>query len=561
MKVHYLFVIIFLIGFFLRFIQLSSIPNGLYPDETALGYNAYSILVSGKDEHGETYPLYFRSFDDYKLPVYIYLTSAAINFFGEGAFSVRLASAVFGSLSIAALFYLVYVLSKNKYLASVSALFLALNPWHFFFSRAGYEVNVATSFILFGVLFFVLSLTKEKKLYFLIPSAIFFLLSVYTYNVTRLIAPVIFIALIIFYYKNLTDKSKTILITVLTFFLVGMLPFITSFITLQSESGFSSHKDALIIGNATKAEIIETRSYFIDLPPLIQKAVFNYYFLVAFYYVKNLVSFFSTSFFFILGSDKPNQNIGQMAMFYFFEFPLIIAGVYYALKKKAKFLIPVLIWLLAVFIFGSVVRIVPNGTRTFPVVIPLTILSSYGFYILLEKLLYLKSMKVKISVIALSGFVIIYSYLFFFLSYFVRYPIEKAKDWRSEDQKTVSRILELEKNYNEIVFLENSEFFYTSFLYYSRYSPTTYHRSAKYRQSGLVSTLESVGKYKFGNIDWKNESPKEGTLYISGMEELPKSVKVIDEIKYPKRPVGIYYDRKIGQLSVEDRAYIFFEKE
>ena len=96
--------IIFVLGTFFRIFGLGELPNGLYPDETAIGYNAFSILVSGKDEHGASYPIYFKSFDDYKLPFYMYSTAAAIHAFGANAFAVRFTSALFGSLAIIALY-------------------------------------------------------------------------------------------------------------------------------------------------------------------------------------------------------------------------------------------------------------------------------------------------------------------------------------------------------------------------------------------------------------------------------------------------------------------------
>lgn len=52
---------ILLLGTFLRFYQLGEIPLGLNQDETAIGYNAYSILQTGRDEYGVFMPLYFKS--------------------------------------------------------------------------------------------------------------------------------------------------------------------------------------------------------------------------------------------------------------------------------------------------------------------------------------------------------------------------------------------------------------------------------------------------------------------------------------------------------------------
>jgi len=43
--------LILLLAFLLRFWQINKIPS-LNPDEAALGYNAYSLIQTGKDEHG-----------------------------------------------------------------------------------------------------------------------------------------------------------------------------------------------------------------------------------------------------------------------------------------------------------------------------------------------------------------------------------------------------------------------------------------------------------------------------------------------------------------------------
>src|SRR3989344_5210772 len=99
-----LFIIaIIILAAILSLYKLGEVPSGLYQDETAIGYNAYSLLETGKDEHGVSYPLYFKSFGDYKLPVYIYLTAFSVKTFGLTGFAVRLPSAVFGILSVAAI--------------------------------------------------------------------------------------------------------------------------------------------------------------------------------------------------------------------------------------------------------------------------------------------------------------------------------------------------------------------------------------------------------------------------------------------------------------------------
>src|SRR3990167_9986113 len=85
---------ILLIGGFLRFYKLGSIPSGLYVDEAVTGYNSYSILETGKDEYGKSLPIAFRFFGSYSPPLYTYLTSAIIHFRGLDIFAVRFVSAL-----------------------------------------------------------------------------------------------------------------------------------------------------------------------------------------------------------------------------------------------------------------------------------------------------------------------------------------------------------------------------------------------------------------------------------------------------------------------------------
>ena len=154
--------LIFSIAFILRFYRLGEIPNGLYQDETAIGYNAYSILQTGRDEYGNFFPLYFKSFGDWKLPVYIYTDVFSVKFFGLSPFSVRLPSALFGFLTVIVLFIFVKRLAKNDNLALFSSFLLAINPWHIHYSRATFETSISLFLLLSGGLLFLISFERRK---------------------------------------------------------------------------------------------------------------------------------------------------------------------------------------------------------------------------------------------------------------------------------------------------------------------------------------------------------------------------------------------------------------
>ena len=102
--------------FFTLFYKLVSYPPHLTIDEVAIGYNAFSILRTGKDEWGTTFPISFRSVGDYKAPILIYLTVPFIKVFGLTELAVRLPVAIFSALSVFLFWILVskYIFNKNQ---------------------------------------------------------------------------------------------------------------------------------------------------------------------------------------------------------------------------------------------------------------------------------------------------------------------------------------------------------------------------------------------------------------------------------------------------------------
>src|SRR3989344_6108180 len=100
MKKILLYSLIIALASFLRFWNLSNQPPGLTWDEAAIGYNAYSVLKTGKDEFGVRFPLIFKSFGDYKPGLYVYLTVPPVAVFGLSEFAVRFPSALFGTVAV-----------------------------------------------------------------------------------------------------------------------------------------------------------------------------------------------------------------------------------------------------------------------------------------------------------------------------------------------------------------------------------------------------------------------------------------------------------------------------
>jgi 4-amino-4-deoxy-L-arabinose transferase-like glycosyltransferase len=146
-----LFLLIIASAFFLRVYHVTVVPPALSWDEVAIGYNAYSILKTGKDEHGRFLPVdTFISYGDYKPPLAIYATLPFVAIFGLGDLAVRLPAALFGTLTVLLTYFLVGELFRRDGLALLCMGILAISPWHINISRGGFEANIALCFVVLG---------------------------------------------------------------------------------------------------------------------------------------------------------------------------------------------------------------------------------------------------------------------------------------------------------------------------------------------------------------------------------------------------------------------------
>src|SRR3989344_292895 len=143
---------ILFIAAILRFWNLGVNPPGLFVDEVSNGYNAYSIIKTGRDEYGNFMPLTFKAFGDYNLALSVYILVPSIAVFGLNEFAVRFPSALLGTLTVLLTYFLTKQLFKSgssfiahhssqKNVALVAAFFLAISPWHLQFSRYDHEAN------------------------------------------------------------------------------------------------------------------------------------------------------------------------------------------------------------------------------------------------------------------------------------------------------------------------------------------------------------------------------------------------------------------------------------
>ena len=123
----------------LRFAKLDEVPPGLHVDEAANAWNAYTLLKTGKDQHGVPWPIFYaRAFGENRSTSYIYplLPLQAIG--GMNVWTTRLPAAIGGVITVL-LMYLLGTRLFDYWTGLIAAGLLSVNPWHVQLSRYGYE--------------------------------------------------------------------------------------------------------------------------------------------------------------------------------------------------------------------------------------------------------------------------------------------------------------------------------------------------------------------------------------------------------------------------------------
>ena len=517
----------------IRLVLLASVPPHLTPDEASLGYNANSILKTGKDENGQVFPMIFKSFGDYKPGLYVYLTVPSILVFGLSEFGVRFPSALAGILSIFLLYLIVKKLFDER-LALISAFVLAVTPWAVYFSRGAWEANVALAFTLSGIYFFLKSLEKSK---YIIPSSIFFSLTLLTYQGAKLATAIIVIILVCLYWRKFIRFPKIHILSAIFVGLVISIPILVSVfrgqtgrLTVFSIFSYPRTEESLNAFLGQAGEKIGDLNYYLFHSETLnfKRAILGRWF-----------NHFSGRFLFFEGDwSNPRHSAPYQGMLLLSDIILIVLG-FVALVRKGLTKSTALVWLWLILspLPSALTRNEVHAIRAMNMVIPLVIILSFG----LQKILSSKYFKFAYLVVFLLSFA------YFLDAYFIHLPIHQAKLWGYGYKQIVKEITPIQKNYQRIVVQQSFAQPYIYFLFYQKYDPNKYQKQAVFSESGFKGDVGYVNKLdniEFTIINWTLFRGDRGTLFAADPETIPPKdssdpnlFRVIADIKYPD---GIY---------------------
>lgn len=515
---------IFLLGFILRVIFLDIAPPGFNADEAALGYNAYSLLKTGKDEWGASFPLVFKSFSDYKPGLYVYLAIPFVALFGLNELSVRLPSILLGAFSIILVYFLSKELFKKEAVALATAFLISISPWHLHFSRGAWETNVATFFILLGVLAFIKSL---KSHYFLWISAIAFIASMYTYQSPRVVVPALVLLLMIFYWKKLLIKRN---ISVVTLASILLLPLI---FILASTAGLARFQGVSILSDVGPLNRVNEERGQHEDTSFWAKIFHNKAEVYTGNFLGHYLDHFNPNFLFTLGDPLKRNKVPDMGQMYVFEIVTLLSGLYFLIRgsnfsnTKVVFL-----WLIVAPLASSLTYQTPHALRAHNMVIPLILISGLGLGMLWENLSRLTH---SVRYLAKTvGVIVIGFFLISFLDrYYLHLPKQYALEWEYGFAQAVAYITQNQNKYQKVIITDRYDQPYILLLFYSKYDPDRYQKDYKGIADNKFgfSTISSFGKFEFRPIG-KEEIPRSrNTLFVGTNEEIGEDqipLKVID---------------------------------
>lgn len=563
-----LLIVIVSIAFILRVFHLESFPPSLNWDEVSLGYNAYSILTTGKDEWGNRLPVIFKAYGDYKLPGYVYIITPFIGIFGLNEFGVRFPSAVAGTITVLFTYLFVKRLlnssdqeygenhSKTIYpaekFALLSALLVAVEPWSLFLSRPAFEANLALCFFTVGIYYFLKSF--ESRVYILL-STFLFGLTIWTYNSYRVFTPLFILYLLIIFNKRIKEvfKYKRTLCFSL---ILTILLFLPMFYQLFAGKGQERYKKVNIVDDGAIGQIVDLRNRN-NMPPLVEKLIFNRPTYFVFNFTKNIFSHFSYNYLFSKGGLNYQFSVPDSGLIYKINAIFFLAGILYLLRIRNRVSLLLLGWLFIGTVPSALTREAPHVLRSITILpIPMVIIS-IGFVKTCSWIkLYFAKKNYKYIDLFIKAYLSIYLiFLGIFLTeylyrYYTDYNEGYSWSWQYGYKNVATYIKDNYHKYDKIIITKKYGEPHEFILFYTKWDPQKYQndqRLIRFEQSDWF-WVDRFDKFYFVN-DWDIpkeewqpfvlESGKETfeckkirCLLITSPGNVPKTWNKINVIKY-----------------------------
>ncbi len=430
------------LGLILRIYHLSDNPAGFFCDEASNGYDAYSLLTTGKDQHGASFPIFFQSFGNYVPPLLTYSTIPFIWLFGLNEFSTRLPSVIEGLIEIIFMYFIGKKLSKNKsnYLGLLTAFITATMPWLIHYNRIGMELTIYATLFSMTILLLLKSIHKTS---FIVPAFIIAALTLYTYSAAKILSPLLLIGFLLIHKKTYLAHKKNTLAGIFTFFILS-IPLILSLLDGTGLARFNMVSIFTTNLPIQKTILLIIKNYFIQLSPA----------------------------YFISGEPTPitRHFIGGLIPLLTVTLPFVIIGLIHTLltlknNKNSQLLI---YWLLIYPIAGAVTASGPFTSRGIIGAPLFAILASIGIF---TTILHAKKFIPTHILTTIITIIIFINLCLFTKFYFIQYPLYSANylGWQYGPRDIITYFTQNEKDYDDLIMIPE---FNSPYIFFKFYAPS-----------------------------------------------------------------------------------------
>lgn len=528
------FFLVIITAFILRFYKVTQDPPALNWDEVSIGYNAYSILNTGKDEWNQIFPTHFKAYGEYKLPVQIYISIPGIYLFGLNEFGVRITPVLYGTLTILVIFFLGKALFESELVGLSAAFLLSISPWHIQLTRASFESSLATLWVVLGIWFLVKGF-KDQKWFFL--SMIPFALSVFTYNSARIFTPLFLFFILLIYRKKLLKVKRIVFVSFL-FFLVLLVPLAPFLLSGERSARYklvSVTDDPGLI-----PRINENRGHS-RLPQPLPRLIHNKVTYVTFYFSRNYLSHFTPQFLFISGAPHKQHHVQNMGELYLFQAPFLFLGLY-TLFRVNRFKGLLFAWVLLALVPVAVTNdSIPHALRTLIAAPFYQLVSGLGFVFSLSW--FRKWGRVaKVCSVMVLVIIIGISMTWYLYNYYIIYSKAYSRDWQYGYKQVVDYISKHQNEYDEIVFTRHYGEPHMFTLFYLNYDPAKYQTDpnlVRFETNNWVWVLK-FNKFYFPDLGDKGTQQKDileqykgkRILFIGKQNDFPYGGRKLEQINF-----------------------------
>lgn len=481
----------------LRTIQLQTLPAALNRDEAALGYNAWMLSATGKDEWGEQWPLALRSFGDYKLPGYPILTMFSFWLVGRSDMAVRLPSALAGSLLPFAVWYLLKQADFSQRIRVIAGWLIAGAPFSVFYSRMGFEAVVGLSMFVFttalSLQFLRNSRTFIRQLVRLFSLASILLAAIFTYNTPLLLTPFLILGLVVYGFGKSWRLVLSLMFALCIPALVGVL---LLWQLSQQKAGISIFSDPTIT-----AQISER---YASATTLLERASASRYSTYLSMIWKSFIKSWSPEFLVLHGGSHPWHTIPQAGHLTWFHYCFALLGVGWSIisllqkglwlsnwsfnqRSRALFL-----WLLLSGLAPAVITVdAPHATRSLLFLTFLVVFTAIGIGQVFQWVTkhYPRMQHVVAVAVLFSALILTARYLYL---YFVKYPQTQAMF-----QPGLANVLPKLKDSSRPILVAGDGYTYISLAWYQPIEPSEFIHSIERHPIDTIGFAggKTVGQY------------------------------------------------------------------